>query len=408
MYNSDHLRTELVVKQKQACSGIRNGFADWKREVAKMIKKIAVCSAFVPMFLSCQEPGVPVVRMEETSRTINGELEWRVGAYFTSGQYEQNGFGVLDLNSGYFCFQRKMGDALDSLPIPENRNTNFYNVVPNPAGTYYFLDPNLGLYFLTKGKPVFLDSINDNPLLRENGLMISNAISNFEFAVFADQNRIVIPICWNYMHPQGKYKNFNKPAPRYCVYDVKTKELRLLHCMTPKESFKEDYANRERMYFTAVHGDTIVMSMPHKSEVVLYSIAQDKEIGRIDCRSTFQSEPIAQFGLTGKKRGHLKLDRYEIETPFYGSMFYNKDRNEYYRIFYHGLPERNEKGEYTIYMDKKSSILVLDGNLKLKKEILMEKNAYILFGITSTKKGFIINAYRQKVNDEYVNFEIIL
>lgn len=377
-------------------------------KMLKTIKNKAFLSLFIPLFSCCQSSQVPVVKVEEVSSPIGEELCGKRGAYFTSGQFDQNGFGVLDLQSNFFFFQKEIGGACDSLPIPENRGVNFYNVVPNPNGNYYFLDPDLGLYLLTKEKPVFLDSINKNPVLLKNGLMVSNILSTFEFASFSDKEHLIIPICWNYLHPQGKYWNKKKPVPMFCEYNIKTRAVRLLHCMTPKEIFKQDYANRERRYFAAINGDSLMMSMPQKSEVVIYSISQDKEIGRVDCKSTFHTEKIKQFGLTGKKRGELKLDRYEIETPFYGTMFYNKERKEYYRIFYHGLPERNEKGEYTIYFDKKSSVIVMDEKLRIQKEILFDNNAYIIFGITSTKKGFVLNAYEQKIKDTYTNVEVLL
>lgn len=370
--------------------------------------KLILFSFFIPLFLSCQERKVPVIKAEDIGTQINIHLPSYPNNYYMSGQLKENGIGVIDASTGYFRYYRP-DIGPDSLLLPENYDYYHKNVVPNPNGTYYFLDAKKGLYLLGKNGASLISDLNNEPELKNNHLAILCVLNMFVFATFKDETHLIIPLSLNYEDLGKRPAKMKKtPIPLFCEYDLKTKEIRLLNCLTPREAFKLDYTGKELDYFGCVNGDSLIISAPYKSEVIVYSISQDKELGRIDCKSTFQEGPIKEFGYTGTKKELMKLDRYETETPFYSTMFYNKVRQEYYRIFYHSLPTKNEKDEFTIRQDKVSSILVLDKNLQLKKEILYGKDSWIIPGITCTEKGFFINGYEQGNNGERTVMEVRL
>lgn len=359
-----------------------------------MFGKINVLLLFVLVLLSCQSQDIPVNKVEEVSKPLDFAFPYHSTKYYMTGQLEDDGIGLVDLDRGnFYYYQEKTG--YDSLALPEGYDSDHFSVISNPNGKYYFLDVEKGLFLLTKQGAVSVDDLNNNPVLKEKHLAVLCVINMFGPATFKDETHLIIPLSLNY-NDLGKHSKKMKktPIPLFCEYNLKTREIRLLHCLTPKEAFKLDYAHKELDYFGCVNGDTLVISAPYKSEVILYSISQDKEIGRIDCKSTFQNGTIKEFGYVGTRKERLKLDRYQTETPFYSTLFYNKARQEYYRIFYHELPTKNEKGEFTVLQDKKSSVLVLDKKLKPKTEILYEKTMWHVPGITCTENGFFVNRYK--------------
>ena len=121
--------------------------------------------------------------------------------------------------------------------------------------------------------------------------------------------------------------------------------------------------------------------------VEIFDIKSNKIVGNELVKSTFQTDSIVPY----KKKKNYDKDRYSIESGCYGPIYYNELRHEYYRVFYHALPQKNEKNEFTIYEDKSSSILVLDEDLKLKKEVFFKKGYFHFFGITGTENGFLLN-----------------
>ena len=370
--------------------------------------KIMLFSFFIPLFVSCQERKAPVDKAEDISTQRSVYLPSYLTNYNMSGQFEENGIGVIDFSTGYFRYYRS-DTGLDSLLLPENYDQYHKNVVPNPNGTYYFLDAKKGLYLLSKEGAILISDLNNEAELKVNHLAILCVLNMFVFATFKDETHLIIPLSLNYDNLGKHARRLKKtPIPLFCEYDLNTKKVRLLNCLTPKEAFKMDYTGKELDYFGAVNGDTLVISCPYKSEVTLYSISQNKEIGKVDCQSMFQDGPIKEFGYTGSKKEFDKLDRYETETPFYSIMVYNKKRQEYYRVFYHSLPTKNVNGEFTIQEDKASSILVLDKDLKLKREILYEKDAWIVPGITCTKSGFFVNRYKYDENGNRSVMEVQL
>jgi len=370
--------------------------------------KLMLFSFFIPLLLSCQEQETSVEKAGDISVEINVYLPFFSTNYWMSGQWEENGTGSIDLSTGYFRYYRP-DVGYDSLLLPEGYDHYHKNVIPNPNGTYYFLDAVKGLYLLDKNGPSLISDLNNEPELRRNHLSILCVLNMFVFATFKDQTHLIIPLSLNYDDLGKRPSKMKKtPIPLFCEYDLKSKKVRLLNCLTPKEAFRLDYNGKELDYFGCVNGDSLIISTPYQSEVVVYSISQDKELARIDCKSKFQDGPIREFGYTGTKKERMKLDRYETETPFYSSMFYNKARQEYYRIFYHGLPTKNKNDEFTIFQDKVSSVLVLDKDLQIKQEILYGEDSWIVPGITCTKKGFFTNNSKDDQNGNRTYMEVRL
>ena len=359
-----------------------------------MFGKIPVMCLSLFVLLSCKGQDFPVKKADEIATRVDFPFPSHATKYCMSGQLEEDGIGEIDIMNGYFYYQRNQS-GYDSLALPEGFDDYHYCIAPNPNGNYYFIDAEMGLFLLTKKGPVLIDSLNSNPVLKEKHLAVLVVMNMFRFATFKDETHLVIPLSLNYDNLGKKKAKLKKtPIPLFCEYDLNSKTVRLLNCLTPKEAFKLDYADKELDHFGCVNGDSLIISSPYKSEVIVYSISQDKELGRVDCKSKFQDGPIKEFGYTGTKKERMKLDRYQTETPFYSTMFYNKARGEYYRIFYHGLPTKNKDGEFTIFQDKVSSVLVLDKNLQPKEEILYGKNSWIVPGITCTKNGFFTNNFR--------------
>jgi len=335
-------------------------------------------------------------------------LSGHASRYAMSGQWEQHGVGVVDANNGYFYFSRD-ASVNDSLRLPDNYDPYHYCIAPNPNGSYYFVDATNGLFLLTEKGPVLIEDLNNNTILKEKHLAALCLINMFCFASFKDETHLIIPLSLNYSdlgkHPAKMRKT---PIPLFCEYDLVSRKIRLLNCLTPLEAFTHDYIGKELDYFGCVKGDSLIISCPYQSEVIVYSISRDEELGRVDCKSKFHDGPIKEFGYSGTKKERIKLDRYKTETPFYSTMFYNTYRQEFYRAFYHSLPTKNENNEFTILQDKVSSVLVIDKDLGPKEEILYGEDSWIVPGITCTKHGFLVNKTENGDNGKFTVLEVWL
>jgi len=95
---------------------------------------------FLPLFLSSQEQWEShVVKSEDVGWQLAVNLPSHGTNYYISGQLEMNGYSHVDIINGYLCYYHPES-GYDSLALPKDFYTHHYNVIPNPNGSYYFLD----------------------------------------------------------------------------------------------------------------------------------------------------------------------------------------------------------------------------------------------------------------------------
>ncbi|MEX0967586.1 MAG: DUF4221 family protein [Bacteroidia bacterium] len=97
-----------------------------------------------------------------------------------------------------------------------------------------------------------------------------------------------------------------------------------------------------------------------------------------------------------KLRDYAFARKYNIQEGRYYRIYYDKHKNYFYRVVFHGAKYANDDGTLNDMYDKPWSIITLDGNLKRVKETLMDNVRYYPYIAGITKEGLII---RRLVND---------
>ncbi len=354
----------------------------------------------LPFIASCQSKAYESENLKTEfsvySKIMCSNEMWQYSTSFN----EEIGLGIVSINSNSFITQNSK-NSIDTFPLPGNEYSNFFNIIPNQKGEYYFLSSELGLYKLDGKKPVFIDSICNNNILKSNGLKTHFTLNIFKTAHFISETELLIPIHWDYYNQTGKYKNNQKPCPQFCVFNLKTLELYLVNSFTDKLRLKNRYLKMGiNEVFSCVNKNVLLVSVPYKSSIEVFDLQKNKSLKFISVKSEFQLDSILPYNKKRFKKVINPEERYSIESGGYGPIYFNSFKNEYYRIYYHPLPRKNSKEEYTIINDRASSIIVLDEEFNVKKEIIFRKNAFILLGLTVTKNGFILNSQTTFENEK--------
>ena len=345
--------------------------------------------SLIPFFSSCQNEKIDVINFDENSIKIEAPC-YQFQYYRNSiGDHYVNGVGFVDADEELVVIKKNNNVSTFKFPIPIMNN--FYGISRKYNDSiYYYLDANRGLFQLFNDKaPIFIDSVQNDETLDKNGLMIFHMLSAEKNIYSLNSDQLLIPITWDYFNPNTNFKKIaKKPCPSLAKYTISTKKMEVLAIFSDDRMYRLNYgSNRAFEPFFCYSKDKIIISNAINPNVEIFDIKSNKIVGNELVKSTFQTDSIVPY----KKKKNYDKDRYSIESGCYGPIYYNELRHEYYRVFYHALPQKNEKNEFTIYEDKSSSILVLDEDLKLKKEVFFKKGYFHFFGITGTENGFLLN-----------------
>lgn len=308
-----------------------------------------------------------------------------------------NNIGYVDYDAELFIHKTAFSGERIRYNFPDStKGFPFYAIAQNEHGDFYYLNSDGHLYRLSKdSESELLENFAQNKVLIENGLMIENLLGMDRNFHFYNDSVLVIPVKWDLNRDKGKYTNYKKPCPAFITYHVQSKKLIINDIWTKPQTIKTYYPDRNFNYSVMANGKLLV-SVPYSSQIQVLDVRNNTVEKKFIEKSQFQTDSIRPLDAPSKKKKIALRDRYLIEEAYYGPIVYNPFRNEYYRIFYHSLPTKNENGDYTIYTDKSSSIMVFDINLKLKNEIYFDKNYFIFLGLTPTKDGIIFNSILSK------------
>lgn len=374
-----------------------------------MLKKVLFLIVWVPIIGSCQSGNVVVqsnlildsVQLIEQNQLIHN-YDYRFLSYYMDGRI---GYAVGD--SVFVIHSLDSPTVLLNYPIPKQEGILF--TIQEFGSNYFCLNQEGKLYQLIQdASPILIVDFSVHPELIKLGLMVDNWLSEQTTFYFLNDSIMVLPVKWNFYNLKGKYSNLKKPCPLFVKYNMQSEKIEI--CNVWSESFYEGagFVGKQRTASRLIGDGLMIIHNPYISKVRLYDFHQDKIVREMDLKSSFQKTDILPLDKKLLKDSRIK-DRYNIETAFYGQIVYNQYRKEYYRVFYHALPTKNDKNEYTIYTDKKSSILVYDETFHLKQEVLFEKEHYVFMGIFSTKSGMIFgertSENKEGVFIESLNFE---
>lgn len=322
--------------------------------------------------------------------------EWRFS--FGSGK----NLGYVNFDTTVFVHNISFSGVRSQYALPDSVKWNpFYSVAVNQSGDIYYLHSDGYLYRLHKDlDPEIVYNFKNNKVLAQNGLMIENNLGIDRQFHFLNNSVVVIPVTWDFKRGKGKYANYKKPCPSFVTYNIQSDQMVLNNIWSEPQTNKNYYASRHMNYSALVNGKLIV-SKPYTSEIEILDVLNNKVENKYLEKSQFQTDSIMPLVVHSKRQKQKLRDRYFVEEAYYGPIVYNEFRKEYYRIFYHALPTKNENGDFTIYSDKSSSIIVFDSNFKIKDEIYFDKDYFIFLGLTPTKDGIILNSRTSKKDGKY-------
>ncbi len=312
--------------------------------------------------------------------------------YYTQSCY----FTKNNLTQQYLYFNNKETLILDDSTQTLIKNTGSasnQNFALNAWGeTVYRLETNGMLSVLQNNRFQHLLNLNKLPELKSISLIVS--------AYYQGQN-----YCHMYkgklVFPLISSKNLLKPYPMFGTYDLKTQKIKVLNIRTDKEFLNYKYGSKN-IFSSYLKGDTLVIHYPFRSEITLFSLSTDRIISKINLFYNQHSDEIKELS----KETKYELYRYNIESPAFGSIFYNPYKKHYYRFYQLSLDRMNENEEYTIEQDKKNTVLIYDSNFNYLAQVFLPKKYFLLNELTPTKKGFILNTNFKVTNKQLIFDEI--
>lgn len=105
-----------------------------------------------------------------------------------------------------------------------------------------------------------------------------------------------------------------------------------------------------------------------------------KLVSQFSVKSNFAPEIITPYGTAGKPIKDIEREKiYDTENPFYVKMVSNQDGTLHYRILKKGVPARYNDGRMRSFHDRPFSIMVLNENFDILKEVEFDGGTYDFF-----------------------------
>jgi len=162
------------------------------------------------------------------------------------------------------------------------------------------------------------------------------------------------------------------------------------------------FGNHQKDYARVLDGkNQLVFSFPISHDLYIYD-STGRFIKTVKCKSRF-IEKIKPIEPDEYSDLSAIIDAYTYHAQ-YSDLVYDKYQKFYYRTVLHKLDKYNHIGEVNKPGLRKWSIMILDENLKLKKEIIMPEEIFwkrILF----TKEGLVLKSVSNKAVNEYQVFK---
>jgi hypothetical protein len=271
-------------------------------------------------------------------------------------------------------------------------NANVYNI----NGRILLSTEKGKVFQIMGGELIEIADINANIHIKKRNIFMNPTLGFTRDFAFINESEFIFTTL---RKPKSVNQNKSGNYPLFCKYNLKSGKVTFYDYYYRRSYFSYNRPLRTTLFHNVV-GDTLMVAYMYSSEVDLFSLRKNKLIGKKNMDSKYQTGEIP---FLEKYYSDFEMERYDIETPVYGQVFYNPFKSCYYRVFYHALPEKNENDEYTIQQDKKASIAIYDTSYKWIAEV--DINNCFVSGITPTKKGFILNLNDIKTTENKVFYK---
>jgi hypothetical protein len=158
------------------------------------------------------------------------------------------------------------------------------------------------------------------------------------------------------------------------------------------------YGNHQKDYSRVINKrNELVFSFPISNYIYVYDLIGEL-LKIINCRSQFINdlEPIEKNRYTDLS---AIIDAYAYNAQ-YGDLVYDEYNNMYYRVVLHKLEKFDDQGKKNDHKKRNWSIMILDENLKVIKEVLMPEEKFWK-RILITDQGIILKSISMNTSDEY-------
>lgn len=280
--------------------------------------------------------------------------------------------------------------------LPTNLVSNTYSLFNLKGERYLFTLPGL-LYKMIKDSFELQCDFSKNKTLKANKLELNANADYGNFVQIMNDSTIIFPVT-------SSISEFNLEAqfPLFATLNIRTKKVELLNYLSPEDFLEHNYFLFNNIFFL-VRNNKLLINKQYDPKLEVFDLSKKKVIRSLNLRDSYQDDDIQRLSHANS----ADKSRYMIEAAHYGTFIYNPNKRHYYRLFYHALPTKNEKGEFTVFNDKRSSITVYDDKLEYLGTYLIPKKIKFVMGITPTQEGFILNSSIKKVNSGMSLTEII-
>lgn len=124
--------------------------------------------------------------------------------------------------------------------------------------------------------------------------------------------------------------------------------------------------------------------------------------GRLRWSVDAKSKYIEQFEPIQKDKSYNASysQEYEVTRNRYSGLFYDKFRDLYYRVAVHSQKHINDDGTVNQYGSNPWSIIVMDSEFRIIKEIEMERDMYQISSMVVVRNGLLIQKNDEKTKSE--------
>lgn len=359
------------------------------------MKNIIKLTPLIILLLGCTQKHLSnKIQFQYTQFNIpNNGLPKEFGFYTNSGFVIHNNIKInyLLLNDKEL---KLMGDTTTlSIDISTLKGTKTFSLFSwrrdlyllNTSGLIYKID-------LPKKNLTFVTNINKHIKVINPDYQLSEYYLNNNF-IHVLGKHIIIPLI--------NRKDLHHPYYMFGKYNMVDSSFHFLSPKTNVEFLKYQYGSNN-IFSSFGMGDTLIIHYPYSSEIELYSIRLNKKIQTYNLaynQSKESPKPLKDYT-------DYELYRYNIESPSFGSIYYNPNKKHFYRFLRLELPRYNSNDEYTIEEDKQNTILVYDKNFNYLGQVFLPEKFYLLNEISITPDGFILSTNFDVKPDSLSFYEI--
>lgn len=315
--------------------------------------------------------------------------------YYISGDGREYFFNLDSKNSSLVIYDYVTSKKIKKINIP----SNIMGFLVHSLDSIFLLAYMDNILLLIDSSGTTKNRWDLNTLIHDS--IKYEAWANNFMRLFYINNKLYI-----YTLPVVKLKEVVK-FPLLSIFSLKCDTLTLEKKLLNFTKKYHDFNYMTYYPFITLNNDNDII-ISYEIEDSIYVITNEFLEYKYYSKSNF----IDSFKVFNQSKWYNKKynNSYHIEAPTYGQVIYDKYRNIYYRIVKHGQDEVNKDGSKNDYFDRSWSIIVLDSNFKIIKEIYMQPKNYRFTDLVLTRDGLLISDNHEnnpKFNPNLLSFIVL-